>query len=67
MARVQRQRALHGRFAGSGDAHAQLGIGQHQPGDEIARLASHLLAQPQQLARDLRTHGLSLNRASSSA
>lgn len=67
MARVQRQRALHGRFAGSGDAHAQLGIGQHQPGDEIARLASHLLAQLQQLARDLRTHGLSLNRASSSA
>ncbi|WP_432816528.1 hypothetical protein [Xanthomonas arboricola] len=33
----------------------------------MTRLASHRLAQLQQLARDLRTHGLSLNRASSSA
>lgn len=64
---MQRQRALHGRLAGSGRTHAELRIGQHQPRDQIAGLASHCLAQLQQRARDLRTHGLSLNRASSSA
>lgn len=67
MAGLQREAALYRHLAGRRVAHAQLRVGQHQPGHEILRAMAHGRAQLQQLARAVGGHVPSLNRASSSA